>query len=156
MKPVPEDTILWMFHKELHNLDEVYAARQLIESAVYVSASQHMEAVTLDQLELLIQKFVENYDRNSPEELLEQLDRIDLYVGELCGNRIYNKLMQTIVHLRRETNLKLLRVPGSAKNGASGRLQVLTALRSGKSDETKLAMEAFFASSFKFYQSIGS
>src|SRR5690625_4994519 len=38
--PFPPQTITWMFHNEINNLDEIYQARKLIESEVFLLAAQ--------------------------------------------------------------------------------------------------------------------
>lgn len=155
METLPGETILWMFHNELHLLDEVYAARRLIETEVYLNAAIHMNETELDELEYKVRSFASRCETVKPQELLEMLDEIDLYVGERCGNQIYAKLMQTIVHLRRETNLKLLAVLGAPRNGAEGRLRVVAAMKTGNREHTKAAIDHFFSSSLAFRQSIG-
>lgn len=155
-KPLPGETVLWMFHSELHRLDEVYAARKLIESEVYLSARGELTGEQLDKLTADLARYSARFPAGQPEELLDLLDGIDLYVGEHCGNRIYDKLMQTIVHLRRDTSLRLLAIPGAAQNGAASRQRILKALGSGTEAELRRALEQFYASSFRFYQSIGS
>lgn len=155
-EPLPSETILWMFHNEMHNLEEVYAARKLIETEVYVCAASRMNVKELDELERLAEEFAARHGQLEPEEQLALLDVMDLYVGEHCGNRIYAKLMQTIVLMRRETSLKLLGVPGSAENGATARRKVAIAMKSGQPETARQALYSFFDSSFRFYQSIGN
>jgi len=153
--PLPGETIVWMFHNELHRLDEVFAARKLIESEVYFVAAECMSREELDEANRMLHEFASRCHNGEPEQLLDMLDKLDLYVAERCGNRIFAKLMQTVVHLRRETNLRLLAVPGAARNGAEGRIRVLKAMRTGDPAKTRTAVERFFASSLEFLQSIG-
>ena len=34
---IPEETVMWMYYQELHRHDEIYAARSLIETEVYLT-----------------------------------------------------------------------------------------------------------------------
>jgi len=154
-EPIPPETIVWMFHRELDNLDEVYAARKLIETEVYVSAARHAGPGELEPLYGIVQELITRQNPEEPEPFLDRLDRFDLHVGEICGNRIYARLMQTIVYLRRETSLKLLRVPGAMENSLQNRTALLEALEQNSVAKTKLAAETFFEQSRSFYESIG-
>jgi GntR family transcriptional regulator, transcriptional repressor for pyruvate dehydrogenase complex len=82
------------------------------------------------------------------------LDRFDLYMGDICGNRFYAKLIQTVVHLRRETILKLLAVPGSVESSVTTRTALLQALASRDMQQARHAIDEFFSSAKHFYDSI--
>lgn len=153
--PIQPETIVWIFHNELHNLDEVYAARKLIESEVYLSAAQHASEQEIRRLEPLMQDLLVRHAEGSPGDFLDGLDQFDLWVGDICGNRIYTKLMQTIVYLRRETSLKLLAVPGSIDNSYRHRCLIVEAMKSNNPTQMKKAVADFFASSKSFYKHIG-
>ena len=153
--PIPGETIAWMFHKEIDNLDEVYAARKLIESEIYLNAVDHLKADEYEALDRMLREFASLSDAGSPENLADSIDAIDLYVGDRCGNGIYAKLMQTIVHLRRQTSLKLLSVPGAAKTGCENRSRIVKLMRTGDKNAVSQALGAFFANSHRFYKKIG-
>ncbi|QNK55289.1 FadR/GntR family transcriptional regulator [Paenibacillus sp. PAMC21692] len=149
--PIPSETIIWMFHSEIHNLDEVYAARKLIESEVYMSATAHATEEGIDRLQQFLTQMGEALNNHTSEHFLDLLDQFDLCMGEICGNRIYGKLMQTIVHLRRETSLKLLNVPGAMESSAQMRSALLQALIAKDEKKARQAVNAFFRDSQKFY-----
>ncbi|MCZ8516845.1 GntR family transcriptional regulator [Paenibacillus filicis] len=153
--PLSKETIVWMFHHEIGNLDEVYAARKLIETEVYVAVARMASAGDIESLELLLDEIRRKLETGSVEEHLNLLDRLDLRAGELCGNGIYSKLMQTMVHLRRETSLRLLSVPGAKENGLNSRSQVLSRLKRQDPVEAAQAMADFFSESASFYRQIG-
>ena len=153
--PIPGETIAWMFHKEIDNLDEVYAARRLIETEIYLNAIDHLNTDEYETLDRMLREFDSLEDASPPERLADSIDAIDVYVGERCGNGIYAKLMQTIVHLRRQTSLKLLSVPGAAKTGAEGRTRIVQLMRTGDRAAVSQALDAFFANSHRFYKKIG-
>lgn len=150
--PLPAETIIWMFHQEIENLVEVYAARKLIESEVYLSAFERLEAHDYDQLESMLNDFAALAGSASPEQLTDALDQIDLYVGERCGNRIYAKLMQTIVHLRRPTSMKILASPDAAKTAVEGRRNVIRKMKDTNKQAVADALNDFFSTSLRFYQ----
>lgn len=153
-EPISSETITWLFHNEIHNLDEVYAARRLIESEVYLTAVKEVKEDHLKVLETILSELKEISEKNNPEAFQKLLDRFDMFIGEICGNSIYYKLMQTIVHLRRETSMKLLHVPGAQTQSIQNRTRLLLALRSGDVKQVQEANDYFFTRSKQFYQSI--
>ncbi|MBW7458059.1 FadR/GntR family transcriptional regulator [Paenibacillus sepulcri] len=154
MVPLPAETIIWLFHSEIHNLDEVYAARQLIESEVYLAAAVLAKEEDYAYLQGLLTTLSKSIKKADPAVFLDGLDTFDLYMGDICGNRIYAKLMQTIVHLRRETSLRLLRVPGAIENSVEMRSALLKSCQSKDMALVKESVEAFFLNSRRFYDNI--
>lgn len=151
---LPAQTITWMFHNELHNLDEVYAARKLIESEVYLTASASATSEQYAALDQMLQSITHAQESESAKQFLDLLDAFDLYMGKICGNLIYGKLMQTIVHLRRETSLKLLNVPGAIEQSVNSRSRLLDAFKSKDPENIKKSVDSFFDKSKEFYDSI--
>lgn len=154
-RPIPAETIVWLFHNEIHNLQEVYAARKLIESEVYLSASQQITDDEMGRLSEFLQTLVKSKSIKDPTKFLHLLDEIDLYIGEICGNQIYAKLMQTIVYMRRETSIKLLSVPGAIESSSKSRSSMLHALQSKDCELMQKATQAFFDNLQNFYKKIG-
>ncbi|RAP76081.1 FadR/GntR family transcriptional regulator [Paenibacillus montanisoli] len=152
-EPIPPDTIAWMFHREKHNLDEVYAARQLIETEVYLSAAGQLSDEDLAALERKLAHMTASVQLDA-EAFLQLLDDFDLRIGERCDNRIYHKLMQMMIHLRRETSLKLLSVPGAKENSVKQRSAILSALASRNKKQLNAALKGLFVTSKQFYADI--
>lgn len=152
--PLSSEAITWMFHNELHNLDEVYAARKLIESEIYLTAARQINREHQAKLDQLFAAIEQAKDQGSPQIFVNALDEFDLYMGEMSGNSIYTKLMQTIVHLRRETSLKLLNVPGAIENSVKNRQALMQAIQSEKPELVRKAVNQFFTDSKKFYDRI--
>lgn len=152
--PFSPETITWMFYSEIHNLDEVYAARKLIESEVYLLAAGRATQDEQDHLLLILDALVQAKNQQNPAEFLDLLDQFDIYMGEICGNRIYAKLMQTVVHLRRETSLKLLKVPGAIESSMETRSSLIRAIQSKDEKLIKHSIHAFFEKSKRFYDNI--
>lgn len=152
--PLTPETITWMFYSEINNLDEVYAARKLIESEVYLTAASKATQAEQDHLVQILDALVQAKNQQNPAEFLDLLDQFDIYMGEICGNRIYAKLMQTVVHLRRETSLKLLKVPGAIESSMEIRLALMHAIQSKDKKLVKDSVHAFFEKSKKFYDNI--
>ncbi|MDF2963560.1 MAG: FadR family transcriptional regulator [Paenibacillus sp.] len=153
-EPIPAEAITWLFHNEIHNLDEIYAARKLIESEIYLEASKHAKPEHLAAMETMLNFMGNAKNKNSPELFLKYLDDYDLFMGEISGNRIYSKLMQTIVHLRRESNVKLLNVPGAIENSIENRFLIFEAMRSKNFTLVEKTVEMFFQKSKTFYDTI--
>lgn len=155
-QPIPQETITWLFHHELHNLDELYDARKLIESAVYLSAAKYASDSQLAQLDDMIRMLEATKTKKHVQvnEYVQMLDQFDLYAGEICGNRIYNKLMQTIVLLRRESISRLLTVPGCIESSIETRSRLLHALKTRDLDTVQSAIDYFFTKAKWFYNNI--
>jgi hypothetical protein len=62
--------------------------------------------------------------------------------------------MQTIVHLRRETSLKLLSVPGAIESSLEMRSSLLEAFHSKNPKIVKEALKSYFKNSKRFYDNI--
>lgn len=152
--PLPAETINWMFHQEIHNLDEVYAARKLIESEVFITAAANARPEHLAKMEQMLAALREAAAVKSPEHFQELLDQFDQYMGEVSGNGIYAKLMHTIIHLRRETSLRLLHVPGAIESSIEGRTKILEAFKTQDPKLVKKTVRTFYENSIKFYVNI--
>ncbi|MDR4889533.1 GntR family transcriptional regulator [Fredinandcohnia sp. QZ13] len=148
---LPAETILWMYHDEVNNLEEVYAARKLIESEVYIEAAERM---TEDEIKVIddILKDLKKVPKTNTEEFQRLLDDFDLYMGSCSGNKIYNKLMQTIVHLRHQSMVKILNVPGARENSIKTRTKLVKAVKEKNLEEVKEAIDLNFSGAKKFYK----
>ncbi|MEH7222790.1 GntR family transcriptional regulator [Bacillus sp. JJ1566] len=148
---LPAETILWMYHNEVNNLEEVYAARKLIESEVYIEAAERM---TEDEIKVLDEIMVDlkKTPKNDKDEFQRLLDDFDLYMGSCSGNKIYNKLMQTIVHLRNQSMLKILNVPGAQENSLNSRIKLIKAIKERNHEKVREAIELNFSGAKKFYK----
>jgi len=148
---LPAETILWMYHDEVNNLEEVYAARKLIESEVYLEAADRMTENEITVLDDIMKK-LKNTQKNNNEEFQRLLDDFDLYMGTCSGNKIYNKLMQTIVHLRHQSMVKILNVPGARENSINSRTKLIKAIKQRNLEEVKEAIDLNFTGAKKFYK----
>ncbi|WP_231687891.1 GntR family transcriptional regulator [Bacillus sp. FJAT-27251] len=150
--PIPAETISWMYFNEIHNLDEVYAARKLIESEVYMEASQYIDEEQIQVLEDILNslKSLSIKDKNN-EKFQAFLDEFDLHMGFCSTNKIYSKLMQTIVHLRHESMLKILNIPGAWENSIECRTMIIKAIRNKDIKSVKEAIDLNFARAKQFY-----
>lgn len=148
---LPAETILWMYHNEVNNLEEVYAARKLIESEVYLEAAERM---TEDEIKVLddIMNDLKKVPKTDQDEFQRLLDDFDLYMGSCSGNKIYNKLMQTIVHLRHQSMLKILNVPGARENSINSRTKLIKAVKERNLEKVKEAIDLNFSGAKKFYK----
>jgi GntR family transcriptional regulator, transcriptional repressor for pyruvate dehydrogenase complex len=156
--PFPPDTIVWMFHNERNNLDEVYAARKLIETEIYLEAFKNMNDEQKRKLKDIMGKISFFHpDKEIPSQvdsIQDLVDEMDLFIAEYCGNRIYTKLMQTVVYLRRETSLHLLNVPGAIENSILTRSRLVEAILNNDLQQLQKALKQFFIEAKKFYGNI--
>jgi DNA-binding FadR family transcriptional regulator len=156
--PIPPDTIVWMFHNEKNNLDEVYAARKLIESEIYLEAFRNFEKEEKQQLKNKMDEIsnlkIDGLTQSEIKYFQDLLDELDLFIGEYCGNRIYTKLMQTIVYLRRDTSLRILNVPEAIENSIADRKRVVEAMLQSDEKNVKAALAKLYSGALEFYEGI--
>ncbi len=147
---IPFDTVTWMYHKELQNVDDIYAARKLIETEVYLSLYDHLTDDILRTVKEYFEKIMNaDLKKISEEEFLSLLSDMDNYVGTVCGNVIYTKLMQTIIFLRKDSSINILKLPGSKKLARDSRKKVLKCLEEGNRSEFKESLDTFYKVSTK-------
>lgn len=152
-KPIPSDTIVWLFHHERNNIEEIYAARKLIESEIYLEASKFITNEDIENLQKILATLSQSDDLSS-EEFLTLLDSFDLNMGQICNNSIFDKLMQTIISLRKESSLNILNVPGSRKNSVKARQTLLDNMKERNEEGVAQAVINIFKSSRDFYNTI--
>lgn len=152
MLEIPFDTLSLLYLKEVEKFDEVYAARRLIETEVYLECYNHLEPAILSGIRerynaiLQYNKTVTDF---SVERYCNLLDAIDLYVGQNCNNAIYYKFMQTIVALRRECALKTSHLPESRQRGLKDRKRIIDAMSEPNNrDKVVSALKHFFDRAF--------
>ncbi|TCV94276.1 FadR/GntR family transcriptional regulator [Biostraticola tofi] len=154
---LPEETISWIFHREVHNLDEVYAARKLIEEEVYLTAVDTAGADENIRLQELVDRMsLASSAGASPEVYHQLLDDYDLLMGRICGNQIYNKLMQTIVLLRKDFSSKLLHADGAIAHSLKMRLKIHDAFIRRDRVLLKKNLHSFYQASRKFYDTVAN
>lgn len=153
--PIPAETIVWMYYNEIDNLEEVYAARKLIESEVYFEAFQQMTDNDIKKLEDILKNLKSLSEKEKDNNAFQQLlDEFDLHMGLCSSNKIYNKLMQTIVHLRHESMLNILNVPGAWENSIECRTKLMKAIKDKDTDKVKQAIELNFTRAKQFYAKV--
>lgn len=152
---IPAETIGWMYYKEVNNLEEVYAARKLIESEVYFEASQNMTNNDIEKLEGILNKLMKPTDSLENNNTFQKLlDEFDLHMGHCSSNSVYSKLMQTIVHLRHESMTKILNVPGARENSIECRNKLMQAITDKDNQKIKQAIELNFTRAKRFYMNV--
>ena len=120
---IPKETILWSYHREISDYENLYDARKLIEGTVYLSCFDRRTDEVVDTLQdYAEQLFSLDTNKVSAERFSSLIDEIDTYVGAHCGNGIYDKLMQTMIVLRHESALQNPLHPGiKGERGALAR-----------------------------------
>lgn len=146
---IPTDAVLWMYHQELNSYDDIYAARKLIETEVYLSCFRCLTADVLEQIKIYNNKIQQAAaDNIEPSSFLELLSDLDLYIGANCGRGIYTKLMQIIVILRKDLSYNILKNDKlSMKHAAIFRRKILEAFISRNEDKVKKSLKKFFEKS---------
>ncbi|MPM41546.1 hypothetical protein SDC9_88201 [bioreactor metagenome] len=147
---MPEETIVWLFRQKVSNYHEVYEARRLIETAVYLACFERKtEDIVINirkHVTLLAQAYA---DDCSAEKFNALLEGLDIYVAQNCGNDVFYKLMQTIILLRREAALKILESPYERKSSVEKRSLVALEFERGDCKSVSKAINAFFDNSVK-------
>lgn len=144
---IPGDTILWMFHEDLHNFEDIYAARQLIETEVYMLCFRNRNDVILEKIREFEWKLFDISSSDvSTEEFGQMLDTIDHYIGLNCGNGVFTKLMQTMIFLRHATSLKVLELPEAKEHAVYHRHRVLHSFSQNDEEVLRKELKALFDS----------
>ncbi len=145
---IPRETILWSYHRELSDYENLYDARKLIEGTVYLSCFDRRTDEVVDALQDYAEQLF-SLDTNvvDAETFCALIDEIDTYVGANCGNGIYDKLMQTIIVLRHESALQILSIPASKESAILWRVKVLKSFAQDDRSRVASNIEGFFANS---------
>lgn len=147
---VPHETILWTFHREITNLKDLYAARQLIEGAVYLSCFDNKTDEVVQTTQTYANRLLDlDITSETNEGFASLIDEIDSYIGETCGNGIYAKLMQTMVILRHDSTLRILSIPASRESAILWRVKVLKAFAQDSREQMEAALNGFFTNSVR-------
>ena len=154
---IPADTIIWLFHAEVNNFIEIYEARKLIESEIYLKAAPKLDNENRTILNNLVNELKRIVDKDKDNFIRYQdtLDKFDLCMADWSGNKIYEKLMQQIIYLRRNQMVKILNVPGALKNSLESRITLVKAIVSND-HKLKEIIEQIYKDTEPFYQSLES
>lgn len=145
---IPKETILWSYHREISDYENLYDARKLIEGTVYLSCFDRRTDEVVDTLQdYAEQLFSLDTNKVSAERFSSLIDEIDTYVGAHCGNGIYDKLMQTMIVLRRESALQILSTPASKESAVLWRVKVLKSFAQDDRSRVVSNVDGFFANS---------
>ena len=145
---IPRETILWSYHREISDYENLYDARKLIEGTVYLSCFYRRTDEVVDMLQDYADKLF-SLDTNevSGEAFCQLIDEIDTYVGANCGNGIYDKLMQTMIVLRHDSALQILSMPTSKESAILWRVKVLKSFAQDDRSRVVSNIDGFFANS---------
>lgn len=145
---IPRETILWSYHREISDYENLYDARKLIEGTVYLSCFDRRSDEIVDVLQDYAEKLL-SLDTNevSADTFCGLIDEIDTYVGANCGNGIYDKLMQTMIVLRHESALQILSIAASRESAILWRVKVLKSFAQDDRSRVASNLEGFFANS---------
>lgn len=145
---IPKETILWSYHREISDYENLYDARKLIEGTVYLSCFDRRTDEVVDTLQdYAEQLFSLDTNKVSAERFSSLIDEIDTYVGAHCGNGIYDKLMQTMIVLRHESALQILSIPASKESAVLWRVKVLKSFAQDDRSRVVSNVDGFFANS---------
>ena len=147
---IPEETVMWMYYQEMHKHDEVYAARRLIETEVYLTCYDNRTPEILQKMEEFRDRLLElEIEEISAEDFCALLTEIDTYVGDMCRNSIYSRLMQIMVLLRKESAIKVLSLESSKASAVFYRCKILNAFHQDDRNKLKKCLSDFFKYSIK-------
>lgn len=145
---IPKETILWSYHREISDYENLYDARKLIEGTIYLSCFDRRTDEVVDTLQdYAEQLFSLDTNKVSAERFSSLIDEIDTYVGAHCGNGIYDKLMQTMIVLRHESSLQILSTPASKESAVLWRVKVLKSFAQDDRSRVVSNVDGFFANS---------
>lgn len=142
--------ILWMYYKYVHNFTEIYHARELIETEIYLECFDNMSEECRSYIREARDFLLEiNTDEITPEEHEKILSDIDLKIGEFSGDQILCQLLQTMLIIRKECSLYVLSLINSRESSVYYRCKVLTAMLSDDRKLLKTALKRFFTNSYQ-------
>lgn len=149
---ISEETILWTYHEDVHNYEEVYAARRLIETEIYLSCYDHRTPEIIERLDAFgEQLFAIDIEEISASDFYQIISDLDSFVGSHCGNSIYDKLMQTLILLRKESALKISQPLSSRQTAIYYRKKVLDAFHNDDRKQLEKALKNFFKYSIQAF-----
>ena len=147
---IPEETVVWMYHQNVHKYDEIYTARTLIETEVYLECfdqmNEEIRTYVRDAREILLNIDTDNI---TGEEMEKILSSIDSTIGKYCGNSVMYKLLLTILALRKEDSMNILTLISSRESAVFYRSKILTAMLQDDKKILKEALKKFFLNSSK-------
>lgn len=147
---IPEETVMWMYYQEMHRHDEIYAARSLIETEVYLTCYDNRTPEILARLDEYRDRLLDvEAEEISAEDFLKILTEIDTYVGDVCGNSVYARLMQIMVLMRQESAIKVLKLSTSKESAVFYRCKILNAFHQDDRNKVKKCLSDFFKYSIK-------
>jgi len=142
---IPKETVTWMYHNEINKHDEVYAARDLIESEVYLTCFDNKSAEIIAQINNYIKCLYEiDIVDTSAEDFNQLISDIDMYIGDHCGNSVYTKLMQIMVLIRKESSSKILSLESSRASAILYRTKILDSFNQDDRTILKKHLHNFF------------
>jgi DNA-binding FadR family transcriptional regulator len=148
--PILPDTVTRLFETELENLQEIFDARVLIESEVYRTAARKITPENFDILARLLVQLSDARSHRDSEGYLTLLDQFDLYIAEISQHKVYLKLMQTVIHLRKEAIRRFLKVPGAIEKSVETRFVLVNAMKSGDPQQVTAAINQHFKTAQEF------
>lgn len=150
-QPLPANSISWIFQREVHNQEELYHARKLIESDVVKLAFDHATKEDLDKLEVITQQLVDAAsEKKTVAEYNELLEEFDSFMGKICGSKIMEKLMETIILIKRESDLNILQVPGAIENSIHYRQKIEKAFVERNRKKLIYSLNEFYSKSKQY------
>ena len=150
---MPEETVTWLYYQEVQNAEEVYVARELIESAVYQACFQRRTEEIVQQMRVYMDRIIQLASADaSCEDCNQALIDLDLYVAQNCGNSVFCKLMQTMFVLRKDLAIKVLSSPEMRLHSAKTREKIIAAFESGDQKALTASLKKFFQVSKKDIQ----
>lgn len=150
---ISEESVLWTYHEDVHNYEEIYAARQLIETEVYLTCYKNRTPDIIQKLDEFGDRlFAVDIEEISTEDFYQLISDLDSYVGSQCGNSIYDKLMQTLILLRKETALKISEPISAKQTAVYYRKKIIDSFHQDDIKIVKKAIHNFFKYSMKPFQ----
>lgn len=148
--PILPDNVTRLFETELENLQEIFDARVLIESEVYRTAARKLTPENFDNLQRLLEQLSDAKSHSDAESYLMLLDQFDMYIAEISQHKVYIKLMQTVIYLRKEAMRRFLKVPGAIEKSVETRIALGSAMNSGDSQQVTTAINQHFKTAQEF------
>ena len=143
VREVPVEAVLDPLSTALldrRSLLEVLEARQILEPEIAALAAQRVGPEDVDEMERIVEEMADRLREQRHDQAVQSIIAFHRVVTRATGNRLIQRLMETISGLLSESMRETLRIPGRPARSLEGHRQILAAIRVRDPAAAKSAM----------------
>lgn len=123
-------------------INELFAVRRLLEEEIVALAAINRTEEQLQKLDKIIKDATKiASEGNDYEKLLEHDINFHLYLAEMSGNKIMNRIMHHLIDLMKKARTYSIQIPNRAKWSVSEHEKILQAIKDGDERSAKSLMK---------------